>query len=309
MSVKGSFGYFDQSDFTTDFFTKGSDTYAIGIILLEVLSGRRAVEEKLVEDEVCMSIWAQENIRNGKADEIVASNLKGDISEGCLKTYVRVAESCLHPDPMKRLTMSRVVEQLELALVQQERNGSASQMSQYCPSGLTPKDENEVEVDQLSKAFSATAMKEDYVPFILFGETRDIVDDCFSLSYNVFAGILKNGEDATIERLHYMSKREFKRRAMDSKSLSSLEHENIVELVVYNLGGHQQVLTYDFAPRGSLHDILHLQQGTGSSTNLYLALTWSQRIETALGVARGLCYIHSYGSVHHNINSRNIFSL
>ena len=84
----------------------------------------------------------------------------------------------------------------------------------YGDIGLTPKDENEVEVDQLSKAFSATAMKEDYVPFILFGVTRDIDDDCFSLSYNVYAGILKNGEDATIERLHYMSKREFKRRAM-----------------------------------------------------------------------------------------------
>ena len=87
-NVKGSFGYFDPSYFTTGLLTKGSDTYAFGIILLEVLSGRRAVEEKLGENEVCMSIWAQDNIRNGKADQIVASNLKGDISEDCLKTFV-----------------------------------------------------------------------------------------------------------------------------------------------------------------------------------------------------------------------------
>ena len=74
-NVKGSFGYFDPSYFMTGVLTKGSDTYAFGIILLEVLSGRRAVEEKLAEDEVCMSIWAQDKIRNGKAYQIVASNI------------------------------------------------------------------------------------------------------------------------------------------------------------------------------------------------------------------------------------------
>ncbi|XP_047952525.1 receptor-like cytoplasmic kinase 1 [Salvia hispanica] len=166
--------------------------------------------------------------------------------------------------------------------------------------GSTAKDQNEIEVDKLSKAFPTTAMKEDDVPFILFGETNDIVDDMYN-----FARILKNGEDATIERIHYMPKHVFEFRAKDSETLS-FKHENVVELVVYSLDGSHQVLAYDFAPRGSLHDILHQQQGTGSCTNPYPALTWYQRVQIALGVARGLCCIHSYGSVHHNINSRNI---
>ncbi|KAL1541991.1 non-specific serine/threonine protein kinase [Salvia divinorum] len=309
--VKGTFGYFDPSYFTTGVLTKGSDTYAFGIILLEVLSGRRAVEERLAEDEVCMSIWAQDKIRKGKTDQIVASNLKGDISEDCLKTFVGVVKRCLHLDPKKRLTMTRVVAQLELALEQQERKGTATQKLQFwpfwnrvIPSGSTLKDENEVEVDKLSKAISATAMKEDDVPFVLFGETKDFVDDLFSPRDNGFAGVLKNGEDATIERLHYLPKHEF--IAEDSKSLSKLKHENVVELVVCNLDGLQQVLAYDFAPRGSLHDILHEQRGLGSSSNPYPALTWSQRIQIALGVARGLCYIHDKGLIHHNIRSNNV---
>ncbi|XP_047946433.1 pto-interacting protein 1-like [Salvia hispanica] len=68
------------------------------------------------------------------------------------------------------------------------------------------------------------------------------------------------------------------------------------------------VLAYDFAPRGSLHDILHEQEGIGSSSNPNPALTWSQRIQIALGVARGLCYIHNYcwDLVHHNIRSNNV---
>ena len=59
-----------------------------------------------------MSMWVQENIRNAKADKIVALDLKG---EDCLKTFVGVVEGCLHDDPKKQLTMSEVVEQLEVS--------------------------------------------------------------------------------------------------------------------------------------------------------------------------------------------------
>ncbi|KAL1541997.1 non-specific serine/threonine protein kinase [Salvia divinorum] len=297
--VKGSFGYFDPSYFTTGVLTKGSDTYAFGIILLEVLSGRPAIEGKLAEDEVCMSIWAQENIRNGKADQIVASNLKSEISEDCLKTFVGVVKGCLHLDPKKRLTMTRVVGQLELALEQQERKGTTAQKLQFWPfrnrAGSTPKDQNEFEVDDAT---------EKGVPFVLFGETMGIVDDAISPMYNGFKGVLNNGENATIQKLHYMPKHEF--RAKASIPLSILKHENVVELVVYNLDGLKQVLAYDFAPRGSLHDILHEQRGIGSSSKPYPALSWSQRIQIALDVARGLRHIHDNGFIHHNIRSSNI---
>ncbi|XP_047946388.1 probable serine/threonine-protein kinase PBL16 [Salvia hispanica] len=296
--VKGSFGNFDPSYFSTGVLTKGSDTYAFGIILSEVLSGRRAVEEKLAEDEVCMSIWAQDKIRNGKADQIVASNLKGEISENCLKTVVGVVKRCLHPDPKKRLTMTRVVAQLELALEQQERKGTTTQILQFwpfwnrvIPSGSTSKYQNKVEVDKPSKAIP------DGIPFILFGEAKDLDADYFSLKRNEFAGVLKNGENATIERIHYMPKHEFELRAKDSKLLSMLKHENVVELV-------EQVLAYDFAPRGSMHDILHEQQGIGSSSNSYPALTWCQRIQIALGVARGLWLI-SWGGSHRKLQIRH----
>ncbi|KAG6404304.1 hypothetical protein SASPL_136550 [Salvia splendens] len=138
--------------------------------------------------------------------------------------------------------------------------------------GSTAKDQNEVEVDKLSKAFpataTATATEEDDVPFILFGETNDIVDDCFSPMYNEFARILQNGEDATLERLHYMPKHVFEFRA--------------------------KVLTYDFPPQGSLNDILHEQQGTGSSTNPYPALTWYQRVQIALGIDHGQGDVYNF---------------
>ena len=71
----------------------------------------------------------------------------------------------------------------------------------YGETGSPPKDENEVEVDMLSEAIHAIAMKKDDVPFIVFSETKDMYDE--------FGGLLENGQDATIERLGYMQKHEF----------------------------------------------------------------------------------------------------
>ena len=77
----------------------------------------------------------------------------------------------------------------------------------------TSKDRSEVGVYKLSKTIPATTMKEDDVPFVLFSETDVIVDDYFSPMYNGFKGVLKIGEDATIERIHYMPKHEYEFKA------------------------------------------------------------------------------------------------
>ena len=55
-------------------------------------------------------------------------------------------------------------------------------------------DRNEVEVDKLSKAISTTAMKQDNVPFVLFGETADIIGYDVSPMCTRFKGILKSGK-------------------------------------------------------------------------------------------------------------------
>ncbi|EYU22226.1 hypothetical protein MIMGU_mgv1a022870mg, partial [Erythranthe guttata] len=129
--VKGTFGYFDPNYFSTGKLTMKSDTYAFGVMLLEVLSGRPAVDPRAAEDERILTKWAREKISDGNADQIIASNLRGEISENSLKAFVGVAESCLHDEPRKRLTMAQVVIQLEFALEQQEISKSP------VPDGIT----------------------------------------------------------------------------------------------------------------------------------------------------------------------------
>ncbi|KAG6402481.1 hypothetical protein SASPL_134676 [Salvia splendens] len=393
--VKGSFGYFDPSYFISGYLTRASDTYSFGVVLLEVLTGRPAVDKRLVENELCMSMWAQEMIRNGKAGQIVASNLKGDITQDCLKTFVEVVKRCLHPEPKKRLTMTRVVAKLELALEQQEMKGTTTQKLQFWPhwnrgpkttisARSAQKDENEVamdtgstvDVDKLSKAISGLSVHHTinmlpiYVPSFPLAEVRYIredfqvpeikhmIDDVIpgSLSFsedtevnvvhrvlkyrneeyfqrreckkereffaqvskvwhrpddfiprsmsssserevNLFHRVLKSGQEASIKWLDDMPEPDFIEQV---SKVSSLKHENVAQPIGYCLNGGRQLLAYGFSTRRSLHDIL---RGEGDMDGL----SWNQRINIAVGIARGLCYIHEKHLVHHDLRSSNVF--
>ncbi|KAH6791929.1 hypothetical protein C2S52_002406 [Perilla frutescens var. hirtella] len=118
--VKGTFGYLDPYYFHTQKLTRKSDTYAFGVVLLEVLCGRPAVESLFLEDERILTKWAVDKISKGKVDEIIALDLREEISPSSLKTFVGVAERCLQDEPKSRPTMAQVVLQLELALEQHE---------------------------------------------------------------------------------------------------------------------------------------------------------------------------------------------
>ena len=67
----------------------------------------------------------------------------------------------------------------------------------------TPKDQNEAEVDEMSKDIPATAMKEDDVYFIIFGEAKGIDAGYITPVSNSFEGVIENGLDANIERWRY----------------------------------------------------------------------------------------------------------
>ncbi|KAL8475857.1 hypothetical protein ACS0TY_028493 [Phlomoides rotata] len=118
--VKGTYGYLVPYYYTTKELSRKSDTYAFGVVLLEVLCGRAAVDSGVSEEEYFLSIWARNKIREGEVDQIVASSLRDEISANSQKTFVGIIEKCLHDEPKIRPTMSLVVLQLEIALEQQD---------------------------------------------------------------------------------------------------------------------------------------------------------------------------------------------
>ncbi|KAL8536271.1 hypothetical protein ACS0TY_011774 [Phlomoides rotata] len=119
-NLKGTFGYIDPDYFRSHRLSIESDTYSFGVVLLEVLCGRPAVEPWFEEDRRSLTMWARDNIVKGQVDDIVDPSLREEISPDSLKTFVRIAENCLLDEPKKRPAIAHVVMILQFALEQHD---------------------------------------------------------------------------------------------------------------------------------------------------------------------------------------------
>ncbi|PWA98021.1 Concanavalin A-like lectin/glucanase, subgroup [Artemisia annua] len=129
--VKGTFGYMDPCYFYSGKLTRKSDVYAFGVVLLEVMCGRPAVDESLDEDQWGLAPWAQDRIREGKLNRIIDSRLTGQISSKCLKMFADIACRCLHNIPNQRPTMAEIIARLEAILSLQERLDSSEKEGKF----------------------------------------------------------------------------------------------------------------------------------------------------------------------------------
>ncbi|GKE36196.1 receptor-like protein kinase FERONIA [Tanacetum coccineum] len=130
--LKGTFGYLDPEYYMTGYLTRKSDVYAFGVVLFELLSGRRAVDTRFSEDEWNLANWAQKCVKERRVDQIVSSHITGQISSKCLKEFTQISDRCLKSSRKERPTMSEVVVALQLSMALQEQFDSSAQ-----PAGAT----------------------------------------------------------------------------------------------------------------------------------------------------------------------------
>ncbi|KAK9069071.1 hypothetical protein SSX86_013187 [Deinandra increscens subsp. villosa] len=123
--IKGTFGYFDPEYFSTGKLSRKSDVFSFGVILLEVLCRKRAVDKSIDEEQWGLVGWAQDYLRGGKLKEIVDPDLDGQISVKCLNDYAKLVDGCLHNRLKLRSTMAEVVFGLESILSLHERSDNS----------------------------------------------------------------------------------------------------------------------------------------------------------------------------------------
>ncbi|XP_042034605.1 LEAF RUST 10 DISEASE-RESISTANCE LOCUS RECEPTOR-LIKE PROTEIN KINASE-like 2.1 [Salvia splendens] len=88
-------------------------------------------------------------------------------------------------------------------------------------------------------------------------------------------------------------------------SISRTSHVNIVPLLGFCFEGSERALIYDFMPNGSLEKFI----GNNASSSQESALGWDKLFEIALGIARGLEYLHQGCNtriLHLDIKPQNI---
>eukprot|EP01018_Ginkgo_biloba_P019836 Gb_01911 [translate_table: standard] len=103
--VKGSLGYIDPQYFNTSVISDKSDVYSFGVVLLELISGRKAMEnfETLVK-------WAEKFFdESEKLEDMVDPGVRNEVDLLELKLMANIAQLCVSTDPKDRPSMADVV--------------------------------------------------------------------------------------------------------------------------------------------------------------------------------------------------------
>ncbi|KAG0516631.1 hypothetical protein BDA96_09G019900 [Sorghum bicolor] len=117
---------------------------------------------------------------------------------------------------------------------------------------------------------------------------------------SVFKGVLSDSTAIAVKRLDDARQGEKQFRA-EVSSIGMIQHINLVKLIGFCCEGDKRLLVYEHVVNGSLD--AHLFQSNAA------VLNWSRRYKIAIGVARGLCYLHQSCHeciIHCDIKPENI---
>jgi serine/threonine protein kinase len=113
--IRGTKGYVALEWFKNMPITAKVDVYSYGVVLLEIISCRRCVEEMEQQDEekAILTDWAYDCYKDGAVDALVEGDHEALADKEKLEKLVMIAIWCVQEDPCLRPTMRNVIHMLE----------------------------------------------------------------------------------------------------------------------------------------------------------------------------------------------------
>ncbi|KAK9096514.1 hypothetical protein Sjap_022011 [Stephania japonica] len=113
--VRGTMGHIAPEYLSTGKSSERTDVFGYGIMLLELVTGQRAIDFSRLEeeDDVLLLDHVKKLQREKRLHAIVDSNLNGNFNSQEVEMMIKVALLCTQPSPEERPTMSVVVRMLE----------------------------------------------------------------------------------------------------------------------------------------------------------------------------------------------------
>ncbi|KAL7592419.1 hypothetical protein Lser_V15G32595 [Lactuca serriola] len=335
--VKGTFGYFDPNYFITGKLTRKSDVYAFGVVLLEVLCRKRAVDKSLDEGLVT---WARDSIKDGNLKTIIDPDIRGQISAKCLKEFVRIVERCLLSSPKQRPTMAEVIVSLDSVLTLQEKANGSLQAAGKTMFGrmrdmfLFPTNGDNsgissslytspLDLKLSSKGNSGNAdddivvadnSRNTSLKVVKFADLERATRDFSFCLYmdglgKVFLGWLDEdtfvpsteGVGVAVAVKRYNNLQYWQ---TEVSILGRLSHRNIISLLGYcDDKDHKFLLVYKYMQNRNLGDFLFTD-----ARDVAEPLSWETRLKIMIGIARALTYMHSSENqvIHRDVKTSKI---
>ncbi|XP_043690752.1 receptor-like cytoplasmic kinase 176 isoform X1 [Telopea speciosissima] len=133
--VMGTYGYAAPEYLATGHLTAKSDVYSFGVVLLELLSGRRAVDKNRPSGEHNLVEWAKPCLTNKrKVFRVLDTRLEGQYSLNGAQKVADLALQCLSTEAKLRPNMDEVVtalEQLQDSKDVSTQNGNEPKQQNY----------------------------------------------------------------------------------------------------------------------------------------------------------------------------------
>lgn len=111
--VKGTLGYLAPEYAMWGKVSESCDVYSFGILLLEIVTGRKPMEKLPGGVKRTITQWAEPLILGGRYKNLVDPKLRGNFDENQVKQAISVAVLCVQSDPDKRPKMKEVVSLLK----------------------------------------------------------------------------------------------------------------------------------------------------------------------------------------------------
>uniref|UniRef100_A0A0D9XUA5 non-specific serine/threonine protein kinase n=1 Tax=Leersia perrieri TaxID=77586 RepID=A0A0D9XUA5_9ORYZ len=104
---------------------------------------------------------------------------------------------------------------------------------------------------------------------------------------SAYKAAMRNGVTVAVKRMRDMNRVGRVEFEEHLQMLGELRHPNVLAPIGYHFRKEEKLIVSEFMPRGSLLYVLH-----GDQSPERVVLDWSARLKIAVGVARGMAYLH-----------------
>ncbi|CAN8259459.1 unnamed protein product [Cochlearia groenlandica] len=115
--VIGTFGYLAPEYAESGQITEKADVYSFGVVLIELVSGRKAIDITRPKGQQCLTEWARRLLEEYAVEELIDPRLGDRFVESEVICMLHAASLCIRRDPNLRPRVSQVLRLLEGDLV------------------------------------------------------------------------------------------------------------------------------------------------------------------------------------------------
>ncbi|XP_059642769.1 probable serine/threonine-protein kinase PBL7 [Cornus florida] len=109
-TVKGTFGYLAPEYFQHGKVSDKTDVYAFGVVLLELISGRKPIEAKRGPGEENLVVWAKPLLQQGEIERLLDSQLKfTPKNSNQIARMVQAASACINSEESRRPGIDEII--------------------------------------------------------------------------------------------------------------------------------------------------------------------------------------------------------